>query len=277
MNSKKINRNVLGLTLSLCLGVMFTHATGNAAEKGVGMLAQVGGPPGQVVAPSGKMGAGKIEPAQFGSRLEDHDKQLTSIEALFTRIESAKLPADKEKHSDDLDAPLAAYAKAMMESFDTAVKQAELANKSQGKEGSTELLGNFENLAKKHESRLKQLDQRAKKIMSPQSGSSSDPAGSAKLARAWPMLEKVSDFFVSPARAAIALSVYNACHHPSGQTWTQAQQTACNTAIANANSQGAAAHTTYNSCWTRYENTKPKWWKALQRAGCVTALVARLA
>ncbi len=36
MNSKSINRNVWALTLSLCLGVIFTHATGYAAEEDMG-------------------------------------------------------------------------------------------------------------------------------------------------------------------------------------------------------------------------------------------------
>ncbi len=36
MNSKSINRNVWALTLSLCLGVIFTHTTGYAAEEDMG-------------------------------------------------------------------------------------------------------------------------------------------------------------------------------------------------------------------------------------------------
>lgn len=48
MNSKSINRNVWALTLSLCLGVIFTHATGYAAEeqRAIGGVAEDMGRPG---------------------------------------------------------------------------------------------------------------------------------------------------------------------------------------------------------------------------------------
>jgi hypothetical protein len=249
MNSKSINRNVWALTLSLCLGVIFTHATGYAAEE------------------RGAAGA-IVSPAQFGTRLQDHDRQLTSIEALVTRIEAAKLTADKEKYSDDLSASLAAYAKAMMESFDTAMKQAELANKSQGKQGSTALLKPFEDLATQHENRMKKLDARAQKIKAPlKSSSTSEPAEGGKMARGWPMLEKISDFFISPAQAAIAITVAAACNqHPPNQT-------ACAQAIATGVTQAAAARNTFNTCW----NAAQKPLQGLKRLACTAALIVRLA
>lgn len=218
------------------------------------------------------MVGGIVSPAQFGTRLQDHDRQLTSIEGLFARIEAAKTTADKDKHADELNNTLAAYAKAMMESFDTAMKQAERANKSRGKEGSTELLKSFEGLAVKHENRLKVLDERAQKIKAPaESSSTSEPVEGGRVARGWPMLEKISDFFISPAQAAIALSVYSACHQ------SPPNQTACAQAIQTGTTQAAAAQATFNTCWNKYENTRPKWWRAILRTGCVTALAARLA
>jgi hypothetical protein len=200
------------------------------------------------------------------SALQGNDRQLTSIEALFTQIESAKTDADRDKHADDLEARLAAYAKAMVGSFDAAIKQAELAAKSAGKEGSTEPLKAFEDQAVKHENALKQLDNRGQKLL-PKSGSISEPAKGGKLA----LGGTIGDFFISPAEAAIALSVYNPCHlHPPTQP-------ACNTAIANGITQAAAAHTAFNNCWNGLEGVRPKWWRAIRRVGCVVVLTARLA
>ena len=105
-----------------------------------------------------------ISPAQFSTSLQARERELASIEQLFTRIEAAKLPAEKEKLFNELSQPLDAYAKGMMQSFNTALKQAELAAKTQGKEGSTGLVKPFEDLAVKHEQRMKLLDARAEKI-----------------------------------------------------------------------------------------------------------------
>ena len=112
-----------------------------------------------------KANAGLItSPAQFSTSLQARERELASIEQLFTRIEAAKLPAEKEKLFNELSQPLDAYAKGMMESINTALKQAELAAKTQGKEGSTGLVKPFEDLAVKHEQRMKLLDARAEKI-----------------------------------------------------------------------------------------------------------------
>ena len=115
--------------------------------------------------PSGSAGI-SISPAQFTTSLQARERELASIEQLFTRIEATKLPAEKEKLSDELSQPLDAYAKGMMESINTAMKQADLAAKSQGKQGNTGLLKPFEDLAVKHEQRMKKLDERAQKISS---------------------------------------------------------------------------------------------------------------
>ena len=97
-----------------------------------------------------------ISPAQFSTSLQARERELASIEQLFTRIEAAKLPAEKEKLFNELSQPLEAYAKGMMESSNTALKQAELR--------STGLVKPFEDLAVKHEQRMKLLDVRAEKI-----------------------------------------------------------------------------------------------------------------
>ena len=105
-----------------------------------------------------------ISTAQFSTSLQARERELASIERLFTRIEAAKLPAEKEKLFNELSQPLDAYAKGMLENLNTALKQAELAAKTQGKEGSTGLVKPFEDLAVKHEQRMKLLDARAEKI-----------------------------------------------------------------------------------------------------------------
>lgn len=306
MNSKSINRNVWALTLSLCLGVIFTHATGYAAQE------------------RGTAG-GIVSPAQVGTRLQDNDRQLASIEQLFTRIEAAKLITDN--YADELSVPLAAYAKAMMESFDTAIKQAELAARSQGKEGSTALLKPFEDLAVKHENRMKQLDGRAQKIVlqikegavqfdksllqqltpqergeflqtlhprgvkemeqrhpelfkgpptRPKSSSTAEPAEGGKVARGWPMLEKISDFFISPAQAAIAAGVAAACTGPA------VVFDLCGQATLIASNQTSQAQTTFTACWNAAHGGGNKHWKHLHWKGtmqtaCTAVLVAKLA
>ena len=113
--------------------------------------------------PSGQAGI-SISPAQFSTSLQARERELASIEQLFTRIEAAKLPGEKERLFNELSQPLDAYAKGMMESSNTTLKQAELAAKTQGKEGSTGLLKPFEDLAVKHELKMKTLDERAQKI-----------------------------------------------------------------------------------------------------------------
>ncbi|MBI2174675.1 MAG: hypothetical protein HYU33_05725 [Candidatus Omnitrophica bacterium] len=274
---------------------------------------------------------GIVSPAQVGTRLQDNDRQLASIEQLFTRIEAAKLITDN--YADELSVPLAAYAKAMMESFDTAIKQAELAAKSQGKEGSTALLKPFEDLAVKHENRMKQLDMRAQKIvlqikegavqidksllqqLTPQergeflqtlhprgvkemeqrhpelfkeppkpkgqpsgrkSSSTAEPAEGGKVARGWPMLEKISDFFISPAQAAIAIPVTAACTGPA------VVFDLCGQATLIASNQISQAQTTFTACWNAAHGGGNKhWkhfhWKATMQTACTAVLVARLA
>ena len=76
MNSKSINRNVWTLTLSLCLGVIFTHATGYAAEE---RKAVVAGEDikllGQAITSSIVTRKGAEFPLVAGASCEPHDTQ----------------------------------------------------------------------------------------------------------------------------------------------------------------------------------------------------------
>lgn len=229
-----------------------------------------------------------VSPAQFKDVLQARERQLTSIEQLFTRIEVSRLPAEKEKHADELDNILAAYAKGMIEDFDTAMKQAELAAKSQGKQGSIGLVKPFEDQAVKHEQSMKNLDARAQKLgrdiekgETKKSSSIAEPTEAAKVARGWPMLEKISNFLISPAHAAIAIPVVAACSKTNIQLSntppTPAQYAACDQASQIASSLRVQAQTAFNTCWNKHEGTRPKLWRSTLRTGCVTALVAKLA
>jgi hypothetical protein len=205
--------------------------------------------------------------------LQANDSQLKSIEELFAQIGTAKTDGDKDKFADKLESQLSTYTKGMVASFGTALKQAELAAKSKGKEGNVEELKAFEDLAVRHENKLKQLEEQGKKM---KSGSILEPAEVGKVALDWRLLDKIGDFFISPAEAAIALAVYNVCHGLNSSS-TPAQWAACNQAIAAAGPQRSAAQAAYNACWNGYEDRRPKWWRAILRASCVVVLVARLA
>jgi hypothetical protein len=242
MNSKSINLNVWALILSTCLGVIITCA-------------------------------GVAEAQERSTGLQANNSQLTSIEALFTQIEAAKTDRDKDKLAGNLESRLATYAKAMVASFTTAIKQAQLAAKTRGKEGSVELLKTFEDLAVDHENRLKRLDDQGQKM---KSGSTSEPAEGGRVALGWRMLDKISDFFISPAQAAIAVTSWNVCHGLNSNS-TAAQWAACANATSNAATQTTAAYATFNACWNGLDGVRPKWWRAIRRAGCVAVLVAKLA
>jgi hypothetical protein len=214
--------------------------------------------------------AGPASSQERNTALQENDKALTSIEGLFSQIEAAKTDGEKDKYADDLERRIQAYAKAMVAAFNAALKQAELANKSQDKQGSTEALKAFEDLAVKHEGQWKELDSRAKKAK-PKSGSIWGPALDGIPALGWKMLGQIGDFLISPAEAAIALQVYSACHQ------SPRNQAACAQALTSGAAQTSAAYANFNACWNSYEGTRPKWWRAFLRGGCALTLTARLA
>lgn len=237
---KRIYRSGWAVALCLCLGAMFAHlGPGSAQER-----------------TKGKAGA-----PQIGSDLRANDRQLMSIEGLVRQIEAAKTSAAKDRLADTLETSVAAYARAMVASFNAAIKQAE--------QGNVESLKSFEEHATNHENRLKQLDERGQK-MAPRSGLIQEPAKAGKAALGW-LLETIGDFLISPAQAAIALSVYNACHQ------NPPNQAACASAVAGGPGQVSAAYATFNNCWNSLDGVRPKWWRAIRRAGCAAALTARLA
>ncbi len=259
MKNKVIIQKVKVFTLSLLLTVGVASVTGYAAEP--------------ISLPQEKVITSENSQVlrQFSSRLQNIDRQLASIDALVTRIESAKLVAEKEKYAEELDTALSVYAKSMKESYETAVQQAGLAANSQSKQGSLALLKPFEDLASRHESTLKRLDGRAQNIMSQKSSSIFEPAENWNVASGLIMIEKISDFFVPSANAAIALKVYSACHQ------NPPDNNACALAIVNGTKETAAAYNAFIECWNRYESVRPKWLRALKRLGCTALYIAKLA
>lgn len=205
--------------------------------------------------------------------LKANDSQLTSIETLFDQIDTAKADGDKDKLAGNLERRLSDYGRAMTAAFNAAVRQAELAAKSKGKQGSVEALKTFEDVAAKHEQRLKQLDERAKKM---RSGSILDLFNGSRLALGWRMLDTLGSFIVTPAEAAIAAVPYSICAGLNSNS-TAAQWAACNSAIATAIVQRQTAQANFNTCWNNLEGVRPKWWRAVRRAGCTALYIARLA
>lgn len=263
MNSKSINLSFCALmALALCLGIICPQL-GYASEekKTLGVVE---------VQERASVGVA-ISPIQFSIKLKDHDRQLALIEELVTRIEGAKMNEDKEKHANDLNDALAVYAKGMLESFDTAIKQTELSSNTKGKQGSVALLKSFEDLAVKHENKLKQIDARAQKIISLKSSSITGQAGSANVVYAEPIIDNIINFFFPNAQAAIALSIKSAC------SANPPNQTACNQAIITGATNANQARYEFNRCWAAQENVRPKAWRAVKRIDCTLALIAKLA
>lgn len=232
-----------------------------------------------------------VPSAQFTTALQASDRQLASIEQLFTRIEAAKLPAEKEKLFNEISQPLDAYAKGMIENINTALKQAELGAKSQNKEGSTGLLKPFEDLAVKHEQRMKKLDERAQKIdrdiekgegETKKSNFIPEPAEGAKVARGWPMLEKVSDFLISPAHAALAIPAVAVCG-PLTVASAGSAFSACLAIVGTTIPAVALAVSQFSSCYGLAHNHRRTQGHGhyhnlgIMRFTCAVTLIAKLA
>ncbi len=118
----------------------------------------------------------------------------------------------------------------------------------------------------------------------PKSSSASEPNDSYRMARTrqWPVLEKISDLLIRPAQAAIALTVYSACHNSDGTSLTAAQWATCLQVTQTAITQKAQAQNTYNSCAGAAHGGGDKHWKHLHwkftmLTTCGAALVFRLA
>lgn len=275
MNTKGINRNVWALTLSLCLGVIgYSTLSAQAAEKG-----------------------GVIGVEDFKVRLAANEKKLVGIEALLGRVESSKLITERD--SDDFGKSMHEYAEAMKVALDSAGSDAQL-------------LRNFEQTAKGHEHRLKQLEARTQKI------DTQLKAGTIRLDK--PLLQKMSpqdrgefkqylapegvkemeklhpDLFkgglpppgaMKPGASAVpadggyaAQGWYGTLLEAAGNLLVSPAQAEIAAQTATFLAQQAAAVTqawaTYNACWNN-AGTCWKPWTWWAKAKCTAALIARLA
>lgn len=123
----------------MVVGVMFISSSAFAQ-----------GPPKVVGGP-----AMEVSPA-FKLRLDPLGSKLGSIENILSRVEGQKLVTERD--SEDLGRTMFEYAEGMKAAFDVALKEAELAASSKGKQGSVGSLKHFEDTAKGHEARLKSVE-----------------------------------------------------------------------------------------------------------------------
>lgn len=211
-----------------------------------------------------------VAPADFTAQLRVSDGQLGTVERSFSQIEAARTPAAKDALAAPFEAQQDAYAKSMLSQYSTALAQADLSMKSKGTKGSVQLVSSFERQAQSHERRLNALFARGQNLK-PAGAASWTPIALPRAEEQETAFSMIGSFFIPQAKAAIALRVYNACHG------NPVNQAACAQAIVAGVVDGNTARATYNACWSSKEGVRPKWWRAVLRAGCVTALVARLA
>jgi hypothetical protein len=88
--------------------------------------------------------------------------RLKSVETLFDKVESQRLV--KLEDSETVSQATFEYVKAMKSALDNALKSAELAARTEGKQGSITPLDTFEKAEKANEPRLQQIEQRATRI-----------------------------------------------------------------------------------------------------------------
>lgn len=258
-------KNKYILTFSLAIGVLLV---------GVPFLAQSSGAQERL-----------ISTQSFERELKASDKALTAIENSFTKIENAKSAKERDALADGFERQLSVYARGMMKQCELALAQASQAAKTNGRAGSVKLPVLYEELAQQHEKRLKSLEARAEKLKgeikergggeAKKSGSIAEPTEGQEVAEPRTMVEESNEFFITP-EPFIVIAVNTACsglnRDSPREDWVK-----CANATVTANSQRAAAWAQYNSCWNSHANVKPKWWRAILRAGCVIALTARLA
>lgn len=112
--------------------------------------------PGADVTPAFKA---KIEP--LGGKLRNIEQR---VDALVAKVNKRKLITEAEMEDAELDKAMKEYADAMKAAYDDAIKQAEQAARSKGKEGNTADLKAFEDLAKAHDKRMKQVEAKTRKV-----------------------------------------------------------------------------------------------------------------
>lgn len=101
----------------------------------------------------------KLEP--LGGKLRNIEQR---VDALVAKVNQRKLITEAEMEDADLDKAMKEYADAMKAAYDDAIKQAEQAARSKGKEGNTANLKAFEDLAKTHDKRMKQVEAKTRKV-----------------------------------------------------------------------------------------------------------------
>lgn len=205
--------------------------------------------------------------AAFTSSLRASETQLATIDRTFQQVERATATgAATDAAAGQLEMQQADYVKGMNARYSEALGQVQLIVTSKGKAGSVAGLKAFEDLAQVHEARLKILAGRARAFAPQGTQRIAPPAYVAQREAAWSPI----DLIIPRARAAIALTVYNACKQPRNDA-------ACVAAIAKAKTDVQTANQNFNSCWASYENTRPKKVRAILRIVCTATLVGRLA
>lgn len=231
------------------------------------------------IALNAAVAAEQVNPVAFKAALRSNEQALVQMERVQAQIEATKGDGPRDALAAAYESQQLRYVDVMQKQHDTAVQAVlccggprpikDLVNNEAG----MAQLNEFEMLAQRHERRTQELAIRGEKIAPGRQTSfwqpDFDPLRGVSV-----LLSSAHDFVFPPAHAAIALTVYNACKKNEAGT---VNQQACAAAAAKAVIDSNAARQTFNACWAKYENTKPKWWRSVQRAGCTAALVARLA
>ncbi len=106
----------------------------------------------------------QVSPA-FKGRLDRAEQILRPMVQLFDKIDRQKLVTQRD--SDDLEKAVRLmyeYAEAMKAAYDEALRDAEKAGKTHGKEGNVANLRAFEEISKAHEKRVKEIEMETKGI-----------------------------------------------------------------------------------------------------------------
>lgn len=228
-----------------------------------------------------------------GAQTAQLDRQLAHIERLINNSETARSVSEYETQGRELSESLGQYAKSMLQVTNDALMDVEKAAKSKGKEGSFASLRQFEDLMGRHEHRMKQMDDKSRKIAEKLETLESDSKGDSKkissiwtpagdiAARAWLVARQLTESAIPSANAAILIPVVAACSQLIPSSATAAFQ-ACTAATALTQTQRAAATSAFNACWgSAHRHKKLKdghvHLLATMHTACTAVLVARLA
>lgn len=240
--------------------------------------------------------------AQIGaSAFPALNNHLSQIERHVNGAESAKSSSEYETRGKEISESLEKYAKAMLESANIALMEAEKAAKSNGKEGGMGSLKSFEDLGQIHERKLKQLEDKLKKTQEKIEKLDSVPNTDTKKtsgisgptsnvpSHIWSTLKYAVEYVIPSAKAAILIPTITACNFSNSNsnstpntTSTIAQINICNNAVALAHSQRVQAQNDFAACWGAAHHHKLRrdghiHWIATMHLACTATLVARLA